>query len=41
MNKERFFAANAMALITHAIVDLIKIRSQVLQEGKMFTGIGM
>ena len=36
-------AANAIALTTHAIVqplDLVKIRSQVLQEGKPFTGIG-
>ena len=60
MNKERFIAANTMALITHGIVslhsftkststlftnvqtqplDLIKTRSQMLQEGKLFTGI--
>lgn len=53
MNKERFFAANVLALITHAVVcsslspliqgqpfDLVKIRAQVLQEGKTFNGIG-
>ena len=52
MNKERFFAANAIALITHTIVsnhhiilqtqplDLVKTRTQLLQEGKGFTGIG-
>ena len=44
MTKERFLAANAIALITHTIAqpfDLIKIRSQMLQEGKTFIGIGM
>jgi len=43
MNKERFYAANAIALITHTITqpfDLIKVRSQMLQEGKTFTGLG-
>lgn len=42
MNKERFIAANAMALITHTAtqpLDLVKTRSQMLQEGKLFTGI--
>lgn len=43
MNWERFFAANSMALVTHGLMqplDLVKTRSQVLQEGKIFTGIG-
>jgi len=43
MNWERFLAANVMALTTHTIMqplDLVKIRSQVMQEGKPFTGIG-
>ena len=43
MNKERFVAANVMALLTHGItqpLDLVKVRSQMLQEGKLFTGIG-
>lgn len=43
MNFERFCAANVIALGTHAVMqplDLVKIRSQVLQEGKPFTGIG-
>jgi solute carrier family 25 (mitochondrial oxoglutarate transporter), member 11 len=43
MNVDRFFAANAMALITHAVtqpMDLVKTRAQILQEGKGFTGIG-
>jgi hypothetical protein len=42
MNKERFLAANAMALLTHTAtqpLDLVKIRSQMLQEGKVYTGI--
>lgn len=44
MNKERFFAANIIALLTHTITqpfDLIKVRSQMLQEGKTFNGIGL
>lgn len=43
MNKERFIAANVMALVTHGItqpLDLVKVRSQMLQEGKLYTGIG-
>lgn len=43
MNAERFMAANSIALLTHALVqplDLVKVRSQMLQEGKLFTGIG-
>jgi hypothetical protein len=43
MNKERFVAANTLALITHAItqpLDMVRIRSQMLQEGKTFIGIG-
>ena len=43
MNKERFFAANALALITHTLtqpMDMVKSRAQILQEGKGFTGIG-
>lgn len=53
MNKERFYAANIMALITHTIVkryilifiqtqpmEMVKIRSQMLQEGKTFIGLG-
>ena len=42
MNKERFIAANAIALITHGALqplDLIKVRSQMLQEGKTFNGL--
>ena len=44
MNRERFFAANSIALITHTLLqplDLIKIRAQMLQEGKTYHGIGM
>lgn len=43
MNKERFLAANAMAFLTHGLtqpLDLIKTRAMMLQEGKLFTGIG-
>jgi hypothetical protein len=43
MTKERFYVANAFALVTHAITqpfDLIKVRSFMLQEGKTFNGIG-
>ena len=43
MNFERFCAANTLALVTHAItqpMDLVKVRSQVLQEGRVFPGIG-
>jgi len=43
MNKERFVAANVMALVTHGItqpLDLVKTRAQMLQEGKVFAGIG-
>lgn len=43
MNWERFTAASALALVTHTIVqplDLAKVRAQVLQEGKLHTGIG-
>ena len=43
MNKERFFVANAVALVTHGAVqglDLIKVRQQMLQEGKTFHGLG-
>jgi len=44
MNKERFFAANALALITHTITqpfDLLKVRAMMLQEGKTFYGLGI
>lgn len=43
MNKERFVAANGLALITHTLtqpLDMVKTRAQMLQEGKTFTGIG-
>jgi hypothetical protein len=43
MNFERFCAANTIALVTHALtqpIDLVKTRSQMLQEGRPFTGIG-
>lgn len=54
MNRDRFYAANAFAFVTHLLVsrrsadlnpqtqplDLIKTRSQMLQEGKTFTGLG-
>lgn len=43
MNKERFIAANGIALITHAVtqpMDLVKTRVQILQEGKTFHGLG-
>lgn len=58
MNKDRFFASNFIAFVTHTIVrifslmfaflsifpktqplDLIKVRSQMLQEGKTFNGL--
>jgi len=42
MNFERFCAANTIALVTHAItqpMDLVKVRSQLLQEGKPFNGL--
>jgi hypothetical protein len=44
MNKDRFVAANVLALITHAItqpLDLIKVRAQCMQEGKTFNGLGI
>lgn len=44
MNKERFVAANVLALITHSItqpLDLLKVRAQMLQEGKNFNGMGI
>jgi len=44
MNWERFAAANAMALISHTLlqpIDLVKVRTQALQEGKLHNGIGM
>lgn len=44
MNKERFLAANAIALVTHFLTqpfDLIKVRSQMLQEGKTYSGMGI
>lgn len=43
MNLERFWAANTIALITHGVtqgLDLIKVRQQMLQEGKTFHGLG-
>lgn len=43
MNLERFWAANAIALITHSItqgLDLVKVRAQMLQEGKTYNGLG-
>lgn len=44
MNKDRFFAANIVALVTHAItqpLDLLKVRAQMLQEGKTYNGMGI
>jgi hypothetical protein len=44
MSKERFFAANIVALLTHTITqpfDLLKVRAQMLQEGKVFNGLGL
>jgi hypothetical protein len=44
MTKERFLAANVLALITHTVTqpfDLIKVRCQMLQEGKTFYGLGI
>ena len=44
MTRERFFVANICALVTHAVTqpfDLIKVRSQMLQEGKNFNGVGL
>jgi hypothetical protein len=44
MNPESFVAANVMALITHTItqpLDTVRLRSQMLQEGKTFIGLGM
>lgn len=44
MNWERFVAANAMALVTHTLlqpIDLVKVRTQALQEGKLHNGVGM
>ena len=41
--KERFFVANAIALLTHTVTqpfDLAKTRAQILQEGKTFNGLG-
>lgn len=43
MNWDRFLAANSLALITHGLLqplDLVKVRSQMLQEGKIYTGVG-
>jgi len=43
MNKERFIVSNALALITGGItqgLDLIKVRQQMLQEGKLYNGLG-
>jgi hypothetical protein len=43
MNQERFIAANAIALVSHTLtqpLDMVKTRTQMLQEGKGFTGIG-
>lgn len=43
MNWERFAAANTMAMATHTLMqplDLVKVRAQSLQEGKLHTGIG-
>lgn len=43
MNKERFFVANILALVTHTVTqpfDLIKVRSQMIQEGRTFHGMG-
>ncbi len=44
MNPESFVAANVMALITHTItqpLDTVRLRSQMLQEGKTFIGLGV
>lgn len=43
MNKDRFIAVNAMALLTHTItqpLDCVKTRAQMLAEGKTFIGAG-
>lgn len=43
MSRERLFVANGLALLTHTItqpMDLIKMRSLMLQEGKTFNGLG-
>lgn len=43
MNRDRFAAANIMALVTHTLtqpLDMVKIRCQMLQEGKTFIGLG-
>lgn len=43
MNRERFFTANILALITHTVTqpfDLVKVRAQMLQEGRTFYGLG-
>lgn len=42
MNLDRFIAANTFALITHTLtqpMDMAKTRAQVLQEGKVFSGL--
>lgn len=44
MNRQRFYVANALALVTHTITqpfDLLKVRSMMLQEGKTFNGLGL
>lgn len=44
MNKERFYVANALALLTHTLTqpfDLLKVRAQMLQEGKTYNGMGI
>ena len=44
MNKQRFYVANLLALVTHTLTqpfDLVKVRSMMLQEGKTFNGLGL
>jgi len=43
MSKERFYVANGLALVTHGVtqaLDLVKVRQQMLQEGKLYHGLG-
>ncbi len=43
MNKDRFIVSNTLALLTHGLtqgLDLIKVRQQMLQEGKTYNGMG-
>ncbi|CDW72367.1 UNKNOWN [Stylonychia lemnae] len=43
MNRKIFIAANTISVITHAItqpIEMVRIRSQMLQEGEKLMGIG-